>query len=45
MRPTYIYLFYNKMEWNKLVEYGAYLPFVIKVKCDSYCGTEVVIKS
>ena len=28
---------------DKLVEWHTYLPFIVKVKCDSYCGTDVVV--
>ena len=31
--------FIRKREWNKLVEYDAYLLFMIKMKYDSYRGT------
>ena len=33
--------FITKCEWNKLVEYEAHLPFMVKVKYASYYGTDL----
>ena len=37
---TFYVGFIIEYECNKLVECVTYLPFMVKVKCDSDCGTK-----
>ena len=38
--PHFHISFIIKYEWDELVECETYLSFMVKMKCDNYCGTD-----